>query len=67
MALTCSVEGCSNSGYWLKKWKDQFCDRCGCLHREKTCACEPPFRLYPFPTRKTNPESAYGCILLGGV
>ncbi|KAH3782146.1 hypothetical protein DPMN_160057 [Dreissena polymorpha] len=21
------------------------------------CACEPPFRLYPFPTRTTNPEA----------
>ncbi|XP_052820235.1 uncharacterized protein LOC128246068 [Mya arenaria] len=56
MALTCCVKSCSNGSYWLKKWKSQLCDVCGCLHKEKLCSCEPPFRLFTFPTKIKNPE-----------
>ncbi|XP_053379793.1 uncharacterized protein LOC128548566 [Mercenaria mercenaria] len=56
MAFTCAVNNCSNGGYWLNKWKKQLCTVCGCLHSEKHCKCNPPFRLFSFPTQKRNPE-----------
>ncbi|KAL5017912.1 hypothetical protein ScPMuIL_003634 [Solemya velum] len=57
MALTCCVKDCSNGAYWLKKWKLQLCNVCGCLYGDKLCTCEPPFRLFTFPTKKKNPET----------
>ncbi|KAH3817672.1 uncharacterized protein LOC127882181 [Dreissena polymorpha] len=56
MALTCAVINCSNSAYWLNKWKKQLCTQCGCLHKEKDCKCDPPFRLFCFPTKIKNSE-----------
>ncbi|XP_052271522.1 uncharacterized protein LOC127872201 [Dreissena polymorpha] len=56
MALTCCVQNCSKGAYWLNKWKKQLCDVCGCLHKERDCKCDPPFRLFTFPTKKKNPE-----------
>lgn len=44
MALTCAVNSCSNGSYWLNKWKSELCDKCGCMHKDKMCCCEPPFR-----------------------
>jgi hypothetical protein len=48
---TCSVIGCSNSQYRLIIWKQQYCS----LHKTfygatGICVCEPPFKLFPFPT-----------------
>ncbi|XP_053402411.1 uncharacterized protein LOC123548416 isoform X2 [Mercenaria mercenaria] len=56
MAFTCAVKKCSNGSYWLNKWKNQLCEKCGCLHKERECRCDPPFRLYTFPTENKNPE-----------
>ncbi|XP_052224775.1 uncharacterized protein LOC127840402 [Dreissena polymorpha] len=56
MAFTCAVNKCSNSAYWLNKWKAQLCENCGCLHKEQLCKCEPPFRLFPFPTKFKKPN-----------
>lgn len=56
MAYTCAVKDCSNGAYWLNKWKKQLCDVCGCLHKDKMCSCEPPFRIFAFPTRKYDAE-----------
>ncbi|XP_052240242.1 uncharacterized protein LOC127850887 [Dreissena polymorpha] len=56
MAYTCAVNSCSNGTYRLKKWKAQLCDVCGCHHSDVECTCEPPFRLYPFPTTKRDQD-----------
>ncbi|XP_052285025.1 uncharacterized protein LOC127881311 [Dreissena polymorpha] len=56
MALTCCVQNCSKGAYWLNKWKKKLCDVCGCLHKERDCKCDPPFRLFTFLTKKKNPE-----------
>ncbi|KAH3855468.1 uncharacterized protein LOC127871016 [Dreissena polymorpha] len=55
MAYTCAVKNCSNGAYWLNKWKKQLCESCGCLHKDSMCKCDPPFRLFAFPTKKRAP------------
>ena len=45
----CAVIGCTNSTYKLKKWLENICD----IHHhvlQKNCSCEPPYRLYTFPS-----------------
>ncbi|XP_045162255.2 uncharacterized protein LOC123527064 [Mercenaria mercenaria] len=56
MAYTCAVNNCSQGSYWLNKWKSQLCETCGCLRKDRRCKCEPPFRLFPFPTKIRKPE-----------
>ena len=46
----CVVVGCSNSGKRLNKWASQTCELHGCLKGTQDCSCEPPFKLFPFPT-----------------
>ena len=49
----CSVIGCNNGDYQLSKWREEICK----IHNEpqESCGCDPPFSLFTFPTRKTNP------------
>ena len=48
----CSVVGCSNSTQKLNKWRENHTASC----REQICCCDPPFRLYMFPSIKRNSE-----------
>ena len=48
----CVVVGCPNSGKRLNKWAKQTCPLHACLNGTHTCECEPPFKLFPFPTEK---------------
>ena len=50
----CCIIGCSNSDYQLLKWLNSHpCTR----PNTEECNCEPPFKLFPFPGEKTDPES----------
>ena len=48
----CAVVGCHNSTAKLKKWKEMMCEIHNILQND--CGCEPPFRLYMFPSEKRN-------------
>ena len=48
----CAVVGCTNSTYRLKKWLDGTCETHHVMNKE--CSCEPPFRLYMFPSEERN-------------
>ena len=50
------VVGCPNSGKRLNKWAKQTCTVHACLNGTHTCDCEPPFKLFPFPTEKKDSE-----------
>ncbi|CAH3160857.1 unnamed protein product [Porites evermanni] len=52
----CVVLGCPNSGQRLGKWAAKTCEHHGCKNGASMCDCEPPFKLFPFPTEKKNPE-----------
>ena len=55
---TCAVFGCHNSGTTLDKWSREMCEVHNSIIRGKTpCACEPPFKLFAFPTIKKNSEA----------
>ena len=50
----CLVVRCPNSGKRLNKWAKQTCTVHECLNGTQTCDCEPPFKLFPFPTEKKD-------------
>ena len=50
----CAVKDCSNGSRTLEKWKCDFCNLHGTFHRDSACSCEPPFKLFPFPTTKKD-------------
>ena len=52
----CVVVGCPNSGKRLNKWAKQTCTLHACLNGKHNCECEPPFKLFPFPTEKKGSE-----------
>ena len=52
----CVVIGCPNSGQRLGKWAAPTCELHGCNNGSSMCDCQPPFKLFPFPTEKKNPE-----------
>lgn len=56
MSRCCAALGCSNGSYKLEKWKAEQCAVHNCKHNEEACICLPPFKLFPFPTLKKNPE-----------
>lgn len=50
----CAVKDCKNGSRKLEKWKFINCIiHDGIIH--KNCSCDPPFKLYPFPTAKKDP------------
>ena len=52
----CVVLGCPNSGQRLGKLAATTCELHGCNNGSSMCDCQPPFKLFPFPTEKKNPE-----------
>ena len=50
------VIGCPNSGQRLGKWAATTCELHGCNNGSSMCDYQPPFKLFPFPTKKKNPE-----------
>lgn len=52
----CVAIDCPNSGARLGKWAKAICDTHGCNNGSGPCDCQPPFRLFPFPTKKKNKE-----------
>lgn len=57
----CAIIGCTNSTYRLKKWEESLCHEPnhivnGILILKKHCGCNPPYRLYMFPSIKRNGE-----------
>ena len=64
MVLHCAVSGCSNGSYILSKWKKEVCALHACSHENAECTCIPPFKLFPFPTVKKNPEARKNWISL---
>ena len=54
----CAVFGCHNSGKRLDKGSRERCEVHNLLIRGKRpCVCEPPFKLFAFPTIKKNSEA----------
>ena len=54
----CAVFGCHNSGKRLDKWSRERYEVHNSLIRGKTpCVCEPPLKLFAFPTIKKNSEA----------
>ena len=51
----CYALGCANGGYKLLKWRQAICSVHSIL--QESCPCPPPFELYPFPTKKKDPEA----------
>ena len=56
MAFHCVVVGCSNGSYRLTKWKSLRCEKHASFHEDEQCNCQPPFKLFPFPTVKKDNE-----------
>lgn len=54
---SCAVIGCPNSGKRLNKWSSTICKIHRCFHDKSPCNCEPPFRLFTFPTELKNKEA----------
>ncbi|KAJ8251694.1 hypothetical protein GJAV_G00224100 [Gymnothorax javanicus] len=55
-ASLCYAEGCANGDNLLQQWSMNKCDVHGCFLGLDSCTCDPPFRLFPFPTQKQDPE-----------
>lgn len=51
---SCAVVGCYNSGRRLFEWRKEQCDVHLMQHEE--CPCPEPFKLYPFPTKRTDSQ-----------
>ena len=52
----CVVVGCHNSGNGLNKWRTEYCSVHQMNYGTGRCICDPPFRLFTFPTELQNPE-----------
>lgn len=52
----CAVLNCGNSTYHLQKWMGDWCPNHKCNFGTSRCVCEPPFKLFPFPTERKNPR-----------
>ena len=50
----CAAVSCTNSTYKLNKWKKEICTTHHILHQD--CTCQPPFKLYFFPSQLRNSE-----------
>ena len=48
----CVVLECPNSGFRLGKWAATTCELHGCNNGSSMCDCQPPFKLFPFPTER---------------
>ena len=53
----CAAIGCPNSGQRLGKWAAMTCELHGCNNGSSTCDCQPPFKLFSFPTEKETGKS----------
>ena len=53
----CAVFGCHNSGKRLDKWSREICEVHNSFRGKTPCVCEPPFKLFPFPTIKKNSDA----------
>jgi hypothetical protein len=52
----CAVLNCGNSTYHLQKWMGEWCPIHKCNFGTSRCVCDPPFKLFPFPTERKNPK-----------
>ena len=52
-----AVVGCPKSGKTLNKWSSSMCKGHECIREKDGCDCEPPFKLFPFPTERKNNEA----------
>ncbi|XP_076073592.1 uncharacterized protein LOC143045166 [Mytilus galloprovincialis] len=52
----CAVLNCGNSTYHLQKWMGDWCPIHQCNYGTSRCVCDPPFKLFPFPTERKNPK-----------
>ena len=50
--VICAVVGCHNSTNRLNKWKRELCHVHGSMHGIGACICNPPFKLFPFPSKE---------------
>ena len=46
----CVVVGCTNGSYKLRKWREELCPVHNINYGIAHCVCEPPFKLFTFPT-----------------
>lgn len=53
---SCVVVGCPGGGRGLGEWAKQTCSLHAYLNGTHNCECEPPFKLFPFPTEKKGSE-----------
>ena len=53
--VNCAVINYTNSSYKLTKWKKSTCEIHAGLTKEH-CPCQPPFRLFCFPSTLGNGE-----------
>ncbi|CAC5379540.1 unnamed protein product [Mytilus coruscus] len=47
----CAVFKCTQNGKKLTKWREIHCEIHDCNKGTCRCICEPPFKLFPFPTK----------------
>lgn len=52
----CAVVGCSNDVQQLTQWKSKTCPLHKCNFGCNRCICDPPFCLFPFPTKHRDPD-----------
>ena len=50
------MSGCTNTWRILDGWRQEECEKHGCLKGSGSCVCAQPFYLYTFPDRKKNRE-----------
>ena len=50
----CAVVGCTNGDVGIAKWKRELCTVHNINFGVAQCICDPPYRLFTFPTEKAN-------------
>ena len=55
--MSCCVAKCKNNSRRIDLWKKQLCDVHGYFFNSGGCICDPPFRFYPLPTERKNPDA----------
>lgn len=64
---SCAVFGCGNGTYGIQRWMKEFCTIHGINKGVGRCVCDPPFRLFTFPTERSDKEGRARWTKLVGI
>ena len=53
----CAFNSCTNNATKITQWQKQICPIHNVNQGLASCICEPPFRLFPFPTTRRDDQS----------